>query len=262
MNIKVLSETKENLVVNITKSSFELVNAIRRSCINAVPTLAIEDVSIFTNNSALYDEVLSHRLGLIPLTTDLKTYVKRSECKCKGAGCARCTVQFKLEAKGPGIVYSKELVSSDKAVRPVFDNIPITKLFEDQEVKLSAVAELGTNVEHAKFSPCFSHHKYYPVITIDSAKAVKKGQEIVDICPRKVFKLDGSKPVVDESKILDCNLCLACSEAFPEIIKVESNDENILLQVESWGQLSAKEVYNNAVEGLGARLEEFSKQIK
>ena len=43
-------------------------NAFRRILLSEIPTLAIEDVYMFNNTSIIQDEVLSHRLGLIPLT--------------------------------------------------------------------------------------------------------------------------------------------------------------------------------------------------
>jgi len=48
-------------------------NAFRRAMIGEVPTLAIDDVRIYDNTSAFFDEMLAHRLGLIPLKTDLST---------------------------------------------------------------------------------------------------------------------------------------------------------------------------------------------
>ncbi|TKA83802.1 hypothetical protein B0A55_00076 [Friedmanniomyces simplex] len=45
-----------------------IANAFRRILLAEIPTLAIEDVFIFDNTSIIQDEVLAHRLGLIPLT--------------------------------------------------------------------------------------------------------------------------------------------------------------------------------------------------
>jgi DNA-directed RNA polymerase I and III subunit RPAC1 len=44
-----------------------VANAFRRILISEIPTLAIETVYIYQNTSIIQDEVLSHRLGLIPL---------------------------------------------------------------------------------------------------------------------------------------------------------------------------------------------------
>ena len=75
-----LARFKQNLHVNFHQNApydavFSLVgvdaslaNAFRRILISEVPTLAIEEVFIKCNTSIIQDEVLAHRLGLIPLT--------------------------------------------------------------------------------------------------------------------------------------------------------------------------------------------------
>ena len=75
-----LSRFKENLNVQFHynkphDAAFSLVgvdasiaNAFRRILLAEVPTLAIEEVFFFDNTSIIQDEVLAHRLGLIPLT--------------------------------------------------------------------------------------------------------------------------------------------------------------------------------------------------
>lgn len=45
-----------------------IANAFRRILLAELPTLAIEDVFVFNNTSIIQDEVLCHRLGLIPFT--------------------------------------------------------------------------------------------------------------------------------------------------------------------------------------------------
>ena len=47
-----------------------IANAFRRILLSEVPTMAIETVFVFNNTSVIQDEVLSHRLGLIPIKAD------------------------------------------------------------------------------------------------------------------------------------------------------------------------------------------------
>jgi DNA-directed RNA polymerase I and III subunit RPAC1 len=47
-----------------------IANALRRVMIAEVPTVAIETVHMWNNTSVMQDEVLAHRLGLVPLNLD------------------------------------------------------------------------------------------------------------------------------------------------------------------------------------------------
>ncbi len=51
-----------------------LANAFRRILISEVPSMAIEKVFIYNNTSIMQDEVLAHRLGLIPLKADPRKF--------------------------------------------------------------------------------------------------------------------------------------------------------------------------------------------
>ena len=65
--MKLIEQDKENgKIMFETDMSIELANALRRS-VNDVLVLAIDEVDIYKNDSALYDEIIAHRLGLIPL---------------------------------------------------------------------------------------------------------------------------------------------------------------------------------------------------
>ena len=63
--INKIEQTDEKVVFS-TDMGVSLANAIRRS-VNEVPILAIDEVDIYKNDSALYDQILAHRFGLIPL---------------------------------------------------------------------------------------------------------------------------------------------------------------------------------------------------
>ncbi|MBI4894835.1 MAG: hypothetical protein HY833_03835, partial [Candidatus Aenigmarchaeota archaeon] len=96
-------------------------------------------------------EVVANRMGMIPLTFDEKTYIMKKDCKCEGKGCSNCQVSLVLKKKGPAIVYSGDMKTTDKSVLPVYDRIPITELFEGQSIELEATAQLGVGREHAKW---------------------------------------------------------------------------------------------------------------
>jgi len=57
-----------------------IANALRRILLAEVPTVAIESVWISVNHSIVQDEVLAHRLGLIPIKADPRklTFVEDS----------------------------------------------------------------------------------------------------------------------------------------------------------------------------------------
>jgi DNA-directed RNA polymerase subunit D len=151
--IKVTNYVKDGNTASfdISGMDVESVNVFRRTVTACVPSMAVEKVIFQNNSSILNDENLAHRIGLIPLTTDLKTYVQQSECTCEAQGCGRCVCKLTLDAKGPGTVYSGEIKSADENVRPVFDKIPLVKLMADQTVKLEADAVLGYGREHVKW---------------------------------------------------------------------------------------------------------------
>jgi len=142
-------------IVEFDVSGIEVktLNTFRRTVIAGVPSMAIEKVVISANSSILNDELLIHRMGLVPLTTDLKTYTMPAECTCKGEGCGKCTCKLTLDVVGPKTVYSGDMKSLDENVKPVFATIPLVKLLADQKVTMEAEAVLGIGREHIKWQP-------------------------------------------------------------------------------------------------------------
>jgi DNA-directed RNA polymerase subunit D len=205
MEVKLVEnqEKKNRLIFSVKGVDTAYANTLRRIMGFEVPVMAIEDVEFRKNTSILYDEMISHRLGLIPLTTDLKSYNMMSECKCKGAGCASCTVKLTLKAQGPCTVYSSDIKTKDPEIKPINGKMPIVKLLEGQELELEATAILGQGKEHSKW------------------------------CPGLVFY---RMPNVD-------------------------GDEYIFT-IESWGQLTPKEIAVKAIDIYDKELEEFAELVK
>ncbi|MFB6076551.1 MAG: DNA-directed RNA polymerase subunit D, partial [Candidatus Nanohaloarchaea archaeon] len=65
MEITITDETDDTVEFDIEDASPAFANALRRTMIGDVPTLAIETVTVTENNSGLFDEILAHRLGLL-----------------------------------------------------------------------------------------------------------------------------------------------------------------------------------------------------
>lgn len=150
--IQIKDKTTEKITFE-TDMPISLLNGIRRS-VNQIPVTAIDTLEISKNDSALYDEIIAHRMGLVPLK-DQKLKLSE-ECDCKGKGCGKCTVKFKLSSKGPATVYSTDL----EPKKDVAYSIPITLLDKDQEVEFVAIAKAGKGDTHAKFVPGIIYYGY------------------------------------------------------------------------------------------------------
>ena len=75
LKINIIKLTPEELVVDVIGIDAPLANSLRRIIISEVPTMAIEKVTIYQNTSIIADEVLAHRLGLIPILADPVDFV-------------------------------------------------------------------------------------------------------------------------------------------------------------------------------------------
>jgi DNA-directed RNA polymerase subunit D len=263
MEIELLNNNSEEKKMSfmIKGSNTTFANLVRRYIIEKVPTMAIEEIEFKDNSSALYDEVVAHRLGLIPLSTDLKSYFPIKTCKCGGEGCNRCTLKLTLKSEGPGIVTASEIKSKDPKVKPVFGDMPIAKLLKDQKIELVATAVLGQGNDHVKFSPGLSYYQFKPSIVIE--KNPSNAQAVADSCSVKVFDVKDDKLSINKDNELKCHLCNQCAEvAEPNGSVKVTKDSDIIFNVESWGQLDCKEMVLTALEEYNNDLNEFEKLLK
>lgn len=156
-SIEVLENVNDKVVIRFINAPRQYVNAIRRLSINEVPTLAIDDVVILENSSVMHDEAVAHRLGLIPLRTDLHRFVLPHDCHCNSTlGCTKCRVLLSMDSEANDktkVVTSGDLVSEDEVVKPISTEIPIIVLAPAQKLKFEAYARLGFGKDHAKWQP-------------------------------------------------------------------------------------------------------------
>tara|TARA_B100001971_G_C18069152_1_gene472126 strand:- start:12 stop:680 length:669 start_codon:yes stop_codon:yes gene_type:complete len=215
-------DKKEDKISFITDMSISLANAIRRSVLE-IPVMAIDEVEIAQNDSALYDEVLAHRIGLIPIKTS----------KVSGK-----EVKFKIKEKGRKIVDSTDLKPN---VGTEF-KLPITILEEGQEIALTAIARIGTGNEHIKYSPGLAYYKHN--VDEDVLSFVKIDRE--------------GKVSYDEKELKERKLS---EEQMNKIKKLGKSDE-LIFNIESWGQIDVKNIFTQAIEVLDKNLNELNKAVK
>ena len=155
-SLEIISKDSKKMSVKLKGVPLQYANALRRICLNGIPVFAIDTVDIIENSSVLQDEGLAHRLGLIPLKTDLSRFNEPSKCDCQSeSGCSNCKVLLVLdsgEAEESRSVLSSELSSEDETVKPTSDKIPIVQLAPGQQIKIECYARLGRGTEHAKWN--------------------------------------------------------------------------------------------------------------
>ena len=271
MQIEIVEMEDRKAKFILKNSSPAMANALRRTMLQDIPKMAIDKVEFhlgpimqddkeYESVTSLFDEIIAHRLGLIPVpTTDQFTFQK--DCSCGGVGCPGCTIMYSLNKVGPCTVLSGDLMPlGDSTLKVKDEAIPVVGLTDDQAVLIYATAVMGTAKDHVKWQAAFGvGYSYMPIVKIDAKKATDSDvQEAAKEYPG-LFKVEGGKLVIDD-------LYRACSygkaiqqdPAIRDAVSIEWNDKEFLFKYETDGSLTARQVLDKAVEILEKKAEEFS----
>lgn len=231
--MELVLKTPEKLIIRMPANE-TLANALRRS-VAEVPTLAIDEVEIFKNDSAIYDEMLTHRIGLVPLKTPKNASAKTS-------------IDLKLSKTGPCTVMAEDLDGNAEVVEP---RIPIVLLGEGHRLELVATAKLGKGTEHAKHIPglCFYRHLKDVVSSPQADVIVQRSRGLIQT------EKKGSK--------WRCDLNDAEGNALEALGKdIVKDADELLFVIESFGMMDARDIFIKAIGALEENLEEFEKTLK
>jgi DNA-directed RNA polymerase I and III subunit RPAC1 len=173
--IEIQSLDEEEMVFDMIGIDPAIANAFRRILLSEVPTMAIEKVFILNNTSMIQDEMLSHRLGLIPIKADPRLFRERGaeddadehnvisfrlQIKCgkaneSGFQAASSSGSASGSGGGPAGVVNSQVLSKelkwipqgdqesrfkDDPIRPVHEDILVAKLRPGQAARPLALA--------------------------------------------------------------------------------------------------------------------------
>lgn len=274
-SINVLELSDEEMVFEMIGVDAPIANAFRRILIAEVPTMAIEKVMITDNTSIIHDEVLAHRLGLIPIFADPSNYEYK---KAEKDYDDKNSILFKLSVKctrNPDApndaepnkkyinsnVFSKDLIllpdeGGEKGpVRTVHDDILIAKLRPGQAIELEAYCEKGIGQTHAKWSPvATASYRLMPDIRLDGEVTGEQAESIARNCHPQVFDIEdlGGEKHLRVARPFQCTMCRECirQPADREKVKLMRIRDHFIFSIESTGALKPEVLFERAVDVL------------
>ncbi|KAJ9592511.1 hypothetical protein L9F63_015828 [Diploptera punctata] len=211
--------------------------------VGPVPSMAIEKVFIYNNTTIIQDEVLAHRLGLLPLKADPRLFEYRQPDDKEGT--EQDTLEFELKIKcttdpnapknstNPDDLYKNQKVYpwlpiggqgdiyKEEEVGPVSDDILVCKMRPGHELDLKLHAVKGIGKDHAKFSPvATTFYRLLPQLRLtrdvvgeqaerlqkymlDWTKVAKVNDARYDTCSRNVYRYDDLKDAIELTRVRD-----------------------------------------------------------
>ena len=280
------------------------VNALRRAIMADVPKMAISKVmftlgvnqdnnrgEIFESVNALPDEVIAHRLAMIPIPTQPDEGMAFPDA-CENCmdlaeedkGCPTCQVRYTLNVQGPSadsdepyrVVRAGDLTNVSD---PVFDiseemqTIPITYLAQGQFLEFIAFATLGRGRDHAKWSAA-SAVTFQPLYEAELKKP-KKASVLFDLDLKTSdgrsidAKLFTNKKCSDVSTVLDLEKALhqvghgtGRDGEFDDAIILNKVEGSYVFSFETDGSLAPDAVFNLAIEELKSRFTDLGEDLE
>ena len=200
MSLQIIDQGEQKISVKLQGLPLQYVNALRRICLNGIPIFAVDTVDIYENTSILADEGISHRLGLIPLKTELSAIQTNNETD---------KIVLSLDSgvsTESRTVFSSELKSQDVVIKPVSDNIPIVTLAPNQRIKFEAHARLGRGTEHAKWNSSNiatlleTTKDDEHILTVETTGALEPKNIIIAGVNELSYRLDSFKQIISDLK--------------------------------------------------------------
>ena len=293
-----IEKFKDSFEINIAQNSertanFDLIhidtsiaNALRRIMIAEVPSVAAEPVFVKQNTSVIQDEVLAHRIGLIPLkvnpdffdeidksvpveegSNESNTVILTLKIECSRNPNAPKNTNDSKQLYRNSSVYARDLQFEPVGNQyekfrhePVVASDPdilLAKLRPGQEIDLVAYCVLGVGSDHAKFSPVSTaSYRLMPVIDIlepirgDLATKFQKcfPSGVVDINNNgEAYIKDARKDTVSREVLRH--------EEFDGKVKLGRKRDHFIFNIESTGAMTPDVIFLKSIRILKSKVE-------
>jgi DNA-directed RNA polymerase I and III subunit RPAC1 len=260
-----------------------MANSLRRIMIAEVPTMAIEHVYVVNNTSIIQDEVLAHRLGLVPLRVDPRLFAYKSKEEAPSEGNT-IVLKLKVECrKLPDGSLENDRVTSGMltwlpegsempdetsttfsgsqaglldAVEPVLDDILIAKLRPGQAIELECHCIKGVGEEHAKWSPvATTWYRLVPEVALLQEARGEVAEERARELPGLVTvggSGAGARARVDDARhherLLEKVRRMSGEPQWAPYLQLRKIKDRFIFTIESTGAWRPHELFNYAVQ--------------
>ncbi|CCH61712.1 hypothetical protein TBLA_0F01700 [Henningerozyma blattae CBS 6284] len=276
-DIKISNLDERDATFDLINIDTSIANAFRRIMMAEVPAVAAEHVYFLNNTSVIQDEVLAHRIGLVPLKVDpdMLTWVDQTlpeeerftdENTIVLSLNVKCTKNDKApkDCTDPKILYNNAHVyARDLKFEPqgkqveTFANCPVVptdpdillaKLRPGQEISLRAHCILGIGSDHAKFSPvATASYRLLPHINITEPIRGKDAEKFQKCFTPGVIGIKDGEAYVKDARMDTVSREVFRHQEFADKVKLGRVRDHFVFNVESTGAMPPEEIFFKSV---------------
>ena len=278
LNVRVQHIQQNELEFDIIGMKPFIVNALRQTILNDVPTMAIEDVYFYKNSSICNCDYISQRLALVPIKADPNDFkfVNNSEISNLNSDN---TIVLNLNVVNnenkPIKVYSKSLIwepfgkqTNISHIEPLFPNIPLLHLKSDEEISCRIFCIKGLGRNHMKFCPGIAKYCFLSKIDINKDKLLPEmAHKLKESFPPGVIELKTtfngkSVPYVANARLDRLSRSFKNDPEVCENISVKYYRDYIIFNVESYGVIPPVKIVVNAFDILIYKYNTWKERIE
>ena len=288
-------DVSDEIVFQMIGVDASIANAIRRIMLVEIPVMAVEKVCVRNNTSVMQDEVLAHRLGLIPIGAMANEFEYR-DANSALHGTEHDTLEFVLRVrcrKNPHCcdaqvndsdhIYVDDRITTrylewvprgsqrqrlSGPIGPAFNNILLTRLIPGQELDLQLFCVKGIAKDHAKFSAvATASYRLMPHITLLKPVRGKLADALQSCFTPGVIGVCESSDGDKEAYVADSSRDTLAREALQhpmikDCVKIECVRDHFIFSVESAGQMRPENVLMQAFSVLEDKCTKILSQLE